>query len=266
MTRSPLPRSRFSVNFGTLFTEVPLPERLAAAKACGFEVVEFQFPYDHTIEELNAALDATGMRLNNLNTPRGDTSRDEWGHAGIPGREEDFRRYFAQAVDYATALGAPLIHVMSGAVAPGQHEAGLTTYIANIRAAARSVADKGITLLLEPLNRYDRPGNLVSRSDDIVALIDEIGEPNVKLMFDFYHIQVMEGDLLRRFERHMPHIGHVQIANAPLRLAPDKGEINYPAIFEAIAASPYRGPVGLEYKPTGRTEDDFGWMEAFGIV
>ena len=157
MPNCPLPRSRFSVNFGTLFTEIPLPERLAAAKACGFEVVEFQFPYDHPIDELKAALDATGMRLNNLNTPRGDISRDEWGHAGIPGRDEDFRRHFAQAVDYATALGAPLIHVMSGAVAHGQRDAGLSTYVANIREAARSVGDRGLTLLLEPLNRYDRP-------------------------------------------------------------------------------------------------------------
>ena len=227
MPNCPLPRSRFSVNFGTLFTEIPLPERLAAAKACGFEVVEFQFPYDHPIDELKAALETPQACGSTISTRRaGDISRDEWGHAGIPGRDEDFRRHFAQAVDYATALGAPLIHVMSGAVAHGQRDAGLSTYVANIREAARSVGDRGLTLLLEPLNRYDRPGNLVSRSDDIVALIDEIGEPNVKLMFDFYHIQVMEGDLLRRFERHMPYIGHVQIANAPLRLAPDKGEIN----------------------------------------
>jgi 2-dehydrotetronate isomerase len=260
-----LPRSRFSANFGTLFTEYPLPDRVAAAKACGFDVVEFQFPYDHSIEELKAALDRSQVTLNNLNTPRGDTSRDEWGHAGMPGREEDFKRYFAQAVDYAQALGAKVIHVMGGGCEAKDLARGEATYVSNLAWAAREVAGAGITLVLEPLNHYDRPGNVVCKSDRIVELLGEIGEPNVKLMFDFYHIQVMEGDLIRRFRRHLPHIGHVQIANAPLRTAPDVGEINFAAIFEELAQSDYAGPIGLEYKPKGRTEDDFGWMEMLGV-
>jgi 2-dehydrotetronate isomerase len=266
-----LPRSRFSANFGTLFTEYPLPDRVAAAKACGFEVVEFQFPYDHAIDELKAALDRSQVRLNNLNAPRGDISRDEWGLAGVPGREEDFRRCFAQAVDYAQGLGAGVIHVMGGVCAPEDlaRDAGLSrgeeTYVSNLRWAAGEIAGSGITIVLEPLNAYDRPGNVVCKSDRLVELLGEIGEPSVRLMFDFYHIQVMEGDLIRRFRRHLPHIGHVQIANAPLRTAPDVGEINFAAIFEELAQSDYAGPIGLEYKPKGRTEDDFGWMESFGI-
>ncbi|TVR08399.1 MAG: hypothetical protein EA385_10210 [Salinarimonadaceae bacterium] len=263
MQTSPLPRSRFSANLGTLFTELPLPARLPAAKACGFEIVEFQFPYDHPIAELKAGLDEHGLALNNLNTSPGDNARGDAGLAGIPGREDDFRRVFALALEYATGLGARAIHAMSGA--PEDRAAGLRTYVANIRRAAREAADSGVTVMLEPLNHHDRPGNLVSRSDEIVELLGEIGEPNVKLLFDFYHIQIMEGDLLRRFERHLPHIGHVQIANAPHRTAPDVGEINYPAIFEAIAASSYEGPIGLEYKPRGATAEDFGWMERFGL-
>jgi 2-dehydrotetronate isomerase len=265
-TASPtLPRSRFSANLGTLFTEYPLPEGVAAAKACGFDVVEFQFPYDHSIEELKAALDRSQVTLNNLNTPRGDISRDEWGHAGQPGREEDFKRYFEQAFEYARALGAKVIHVMSGGCAPEDLRRSEETYVSNLRWAAGEIAGSGITIVLEPLNSYDRPGNVVCKSDRIVELLGEIGEPGVKLMFDFYHIQVMEGDLIRRFRRHRPHIGHVQIANAPLRTAPDVGEINFAAVFEELAQSDYTGPIGLEYKPGGRTEDDFGWMEKFGI-
>lgn len=264
MQNSPLPRSRFSANLGTLFTELPLPERLPAARACGFEIVEFQFPYEYAIAELKDGLARNGLRLNNLNTSPGDKARGDAGLAGMPGREEDFARVFAQALDYAEALGAKAIHAMAGA--PQDRAAGLRTYVANIREAARRAAEAGVTILLEPLNRHDRPGNLVSRSDEIVEIIGEIGEPNVKLLFDFYHIQIMEGDLLRRFAAHAPHIGHVQIANAPHRTAPDVGEINYPAIFEAIAASSYEGPVGLEYKPRGATADDFGWMERMGIV
>ncbi|MCG6122058.1 MAG: TIM barrel protein [Microvirga sp.] len=263
--RPTLPRSRFSANLGTLFTEFPLPRRLAEAKACGFDVVELQFPYGHSIAELKDAIDAAGLRVNNINAPPGAAARGDAGLAGMPGREDDFRRSFEQAAEYALGLGAGLIHVMSGAPDPADREGALATYIANIRRAAREAAGVGLTLMLEPLNHHDRPGNLVSRSDEIVEHLGEIGEPNVKLLFDFYHIQIMEGDLLRRFERHLPHIGHVQIANAPHRTAPDVGEINFPAIFEAIAASTYAGPIGLEYKPRGATAEDFGWMERFGI-
>jgi hydroxypyruvate isomerase len=180
--------------------------------------------------------------------------------AGVPGREADFNRDFDQALDYARALGASVIHTMAGKVPAETRSAALKTYISNIRAAARKAAISGITLLLEPLNTRDMPGYLVSRSDDIVSILKDIDEPNVKLLFDVYHVQIMEGDLIRRLEKHRDAIGHVQIAAVPSRAEPDEGEVNFRDIFKALDAIGYGGPIGLEYKPRARTEDGMRWM------
>lgn len=253
----------FTANIAFMFAERPFLERIDAAKASGFDHVECHFPYEFPVEALKARLAAAGVTLTGLNTRPGDGPAD-WGRAGLPGREADFGRDFDEAVAYATALGASAIHVMAGVVSPAERDAALATYVANLRAAARAVAGTGLTLLLEPLNSRDRPGYLVSRSDHIAEIIDRIGEPNVKLLFDVYHVQIMEGDLTRRLERHRDIIGHVQIAAVPSRAEPDEGEVSLPGIFAALQAIGYRGLVGLEYKPRGRTEDGLGWMREVG--
>jgi hydroxypyruvate isomerase len=211
---------------------------------------------------LKQRLDRAGVALTGLNTQPGDRARGEWGFAGVPGREEQFRRDFSQALEYATALGAAVIHVMAGIVPKESREAALATYVANLRAAAREAAGSGVTLVLEPLNARDAPGYLVSRSDDLSDIIAEIGEPAVKLLFDVYHVQIMEGDLIRRLERHKDIIGHVQVAGVPDRAEPDAdNEVAYAAIFRALERIGYGGLVGLEYKPRGDTVKGLGWMK-----
>jgi hydroxypyruvate isomerase len=255
----------FTANIAFLFPELPFLDRIDAAKAAGFDKVECHFPYEFPILALRERLDGAGVRLTGLNTQPGDRSKGEWGMAGVPGREDQFRRDFAQAFDYAVALGASVIHVMAGTVAPGERQAGLKTYVANLRFAAREVAGT-LTLLLEPLNHRDAPGYLVSRSDDIAQIIAEIGAPNVKLLFDIYHVQIMEGDLIRRLEKHRDIIGHVQVAGVPDRAEPDEdNEVNFNAIFRALERIGYRGLVGLEYKPRGDTVAGLRWMEEMGL-
>lgn len=261
----PFSRDRFSANIAFLFAERPFLDRIDAAKAAGFTKVECHFPYDHPAAEIRARLDAAGVRMTGINTAPGDASRGEWGLAGVIGREDDFDGHFAQAVTYAQALGATGIHVMAGGVDEGGRDQAVRTYVANLRRAARSVAGTGITLLLEPLNTRDRPGYLVSRSDDIARIIQEIGEPAVKLMFDVYHIQIMEGDVITRLRRHRDVIGHVQVAAVPSRAEPDEGEVSYRAIFEALDEIGYEGFVGLEYKPRASTEEGLVWMERLGV-
>jgi 2-dehydrotetronate isomerase len=251
--------TRFTANISFLFTERPFLERLDAAKQAGFDHVECHFPYDVPVEVLRERLLAAGVRLTGLNTDAGDRSRGEAGFAGVPGREDRFRRDFAQALDYATALGTPLIHVMAGTVAPNDRVTARQTYIRNLKAAAAEAARSGITLLLEPLNTRDAPGYLVSRSDEVAGIIDEIGEANVKLLFDVYHVQIMEGDLITRLRKHRDLIGHVQVAGVPDRSEPDdRNEVNYSAILGQLDDMGYAGLVGLEYKPKGRTEDGIG--------
>ena len=252
---------RFTANIGMLFGERPFLDRIAAARAAGFDHVECHFPYDHAIADITAALANAGMRMNGLNTAPGNAG--EFGLAGVPGREADFRERFAEAVSYARGLGATMIHVMAGVPPEGARQRALSTYVANIGAAADSAPD--LTLLLEPLNHRSRPGYLVNRSDEIAALIAEIGRPNVKLLFDVFHIQIMEGDILKRFERHRPIVGHVQIAAVPSRAEPDEGEVNYRAVLRALDEMGYGGLVGLEYVPRGRTEDGLHWLTDFGL-
>jgi 2-dehydrotetronate isomerase len=252
---------RFTANISFMFADRPFLDRIDAAKACGLSHVECHFPYEFSIAALKGRLQSAGVTLTGLNTVPGDVSKGEWGMAGMPGRETEFNHDFDQALDYASALGASVIHVMAGRLPPDQHKAALKTYITNIRASAKKAAATGITLILEPLNSRDMPNYLVSRSDDIVEILKEIGEPNVKLLFDAYHVQIMEGDLIKRLEKHRDAIGHVQIAAVPSRAEPDEGEVNFAAIFAALDAIGYDSYVGLEYKPRGKTEDGLRWMK-----
>jgi hydroxypyruvate isomerase len=253
---------RFTANISFMFADRPFLDRIAAAKACGLSHVECHFPYEFSIQLIKERLQSAGVTLTGLNTVPGDVAKGEWGMAGMPGREAEFDRDFDQALEYASALGASVIHVMAGRLPPEQHKTALKTYVTNIRASAKKAASTGITLVLEPLNSRDMPNYLVSRSDDIVAILQEIGEPNVKLLFDAYHVQVMEGDLTKRLEKHKDFIGHVQIAAVPSRAEPDEGEVNFSAFFSALDNIGYNGFIGLEYKPRGKTEDGMRWMQA----
>jgi hydroxypyruvate isomerase len=253
---------RLAANLGHLFTERPLLERFGAAAAAGFSAVELQFPYDTSPAAVKAELDKHGLTQLGVNTPQGP----EFGLASLPGRERDFEAAFARALDYIVAIGGSAIHCMTGAVPPEQRPAAERVFIANLTRAAAAAAKANITLLIEPINPRDRPNYFLSHVDHAADLVGKIGAPNVRVQFDFYHIQISDGDLLKRFEKHLPVVGHVQIAAVPSRHEPDEGEINYPAVFEAIDRSGYQGWIGCEYKPRTRTEDGLGWAKAYGVV
>jgi hydroxypyruvate isomerase len=137
--------------------------------------------------------------------------------------------------------------------------------IANITQAADQAKDHNVTLLLEPLNTRDRPNYFLTRIEQAADIIAKVGRPNVKIQFDFYHVQIMGGDLISRFEKHLPLIGHVQIAAVPSRAEPDEGEINYPGVFAALDRLGWSGWTACEYKPRGRTADGLGWARPFGL-
>lgn len=252
---------KLTANIAFMFSDRPFLDRIDAAKAAGFQYVECHFPYEFPIAVLKERLANASISLTGLNTAPGDLKAGEWGHAAVPGRERDFDAHFDMALEYAVALGASVIHVMAGNVAAD--DTARATYVANLRRASQKASSHKVTLVLEPLNRRDMPRYFVSRSDDIVALLQEIDRPNVKLLFDVYHVQIMEGDLIKRLERHRPYIGHVQIAAVPSRAEPDEGEVNLPAIFAALDGIGYPGFVGLEYKPRGLTEDGLKWMAQY---
>lgn len=253
---------RFTANIAFLFPELPFLERIDAAARAGFRRVECHFPYDTPIETIRARCEAAGVAMTGLNTAPGGAG--EFGLAGLPGREADFRAAFTQALTYAKGLGCSGIHVMAGVVAGLDRADAERTYVANLRWAAAQARGTGITLVLEPLNDRDRPDYLVTGSDQLARIIGEIGAPEVKLLFDVYHVQIMEGDLVRRIERHRDVIGHVQLAAVPSRAEPDEGEVAVGAILAALDDVGYGGLVGLEYRPRGRTEAGLDWLDAFG--
>lgn len=255
---------RFAANLAYMFTERPLIERFGAAAAAGFAAVELQSPYDHAPSDIRAEIARHELLQLGINTP----SRPNGGEVGlgaVPGREREFDAVFRHALDYAVAIGASAIHTLAGALPPELRPAAERVFVANYARAADLAAEERITLLIEPLNPRDRPNYFVNRVEQAADLIEKVGRPNLRMQFDFYHVQVISGDLLRRLEKFMPVIGHVQIAAVPSRAEPDEGEVNYPAVFEALDRLGYRGWVGCEYKPRGRTEDGLAWCRRFGL-
>ncbi len=255
---------RIAANLAYLFTERPLIERFAAAAAAGFKAVELQFPYDHAPAAIKAELQKHGLTQLGVNTAVG-TRQGDAGLAAVPGRESDWDVVFRQSLDYVAAIGGTAIHCMTGKVPPEQRPAAERTLVANITRAADMAKEKNVTLLLEPINTRDRPDYFLTRVEQAADLIAKIGRPNVKIQYDFYHVQIMSGDLITRFEKHQPIVGHVQIAAVPSRGEPDEGEINYPAIFAALDRLGWAGWVACEYRPRGRTEDGLGWALPYGI-
>ena len=252
---------RFAANLGYLFTERPLIERFGAAAAAGFAAVELQFPYDVAPSAVKAELERHGLTQLGVNTPLGP----EFGLAALPGRERDWAAAFRRALDYVVAIGGRAIHCMTGVVPAHQRPAAETVFIANLSRAAEEAAKANITLLIEPINPRDRAGYFLSHVEHAADIVSKVAAPNVRIQFDFYHVQIVGGDLIKRFEKYLPVIGHAQIAAVPTRGEPDEGEINYPAVFKAIDRLGYTGWVGCEYRPRTRTEDGLGWAKAYGV-
>jgi hydroxypyruvate isomerase len=255
--------ARFSANLGFLFTEHQDLDRVDAAARAGFEAVEMHWPYAVPAAEMRAALDRSGVTMLGLNTPVGDAASGDFGLGALPGREREFETAFDKSLDYGARIGASAIHCMAGVVAPGGEEAAEGVFVANLKRAADKAAQAGMTILIEPINTRDKPGYFLHRVEHAAEIIGKVDRGNVRIRFDCYHTQIMQGDLIRRFETHRALVGHVQVAAVPSRAEPDEGELNYPEILGAIDRLGYDGWVGAEYKPRGRTEDGLGWLAAW---
>jgi 2-dehydrotetronate isomerase len=256
---------RFAANLGYLFTDRALLERIDAAAACGFKAIELQFPYDVPASAVKAAIARNKLTVLGINTPPGE--RDgEFGLAAVPGREKEFQVLFDRALDYIAVIGGSAVHCLAGKVEPDQRPAAERVFIDNLKVAADLAAAKNIGLLIEPINARDRPNYFLNRVEHAADIIAKAGKPNLRLQFDFYHVQIVGGDLLHRLEQHLPVIGHLQCAAVPSRHEPDEGEVNYRYVFEAVDRLGYRGWIGAEYRPRGRTEDGLGPPHPYGVV
>ena len=265
---------KFAANLSMLYPEHAFLDRFEAAARDGFRAVEFMFPYDHEAGEIAARLQGNGLQLVLFNAPPGDMAAGERGMACLPGREAEFGASIELALRYAEALQVPRIHVMAGVVPGGQSRGELrATYIANLRWAAQRARAAGVQLLIEPINPRDIPGFFLNRQDEAHAIIEQVGEPNVKVQMDLYHCQVVEGDVAMKIRQYLPtgRVGHFQIAGVPQRNEPDLGEVNYPYLFDVIdevsGQCGWDGWIGCEYRPArgsepGGTSAGLGWLKS----
>jgi hydroxypyruvate isomerase len=256
---------RFAANLGYLFTERPLIERIDAAVASGFKAIELQFPYDVPAPQVKAAIERNKLTMLGINTPPGERA-GEFGLAAVPGHEQDFEVLFGQALDYAVAIGASAVHCLAGMVPPAQRAEAERVFVENLGYAADRAAAKNINLLIEPINPRDRPNYFLNHVEHAADIIAKIGKPNVRMQFDFYHAQIVGGDLTHRLEKFLPVIGHLQCGAVPSRHEPDEGEINYAGLFETVDKLGYQGWIGAEYRPRGRTEAGLSWARPYGVV
>ncbi|MGB7757673.1 MAG: 2-oxo-tetronate isomerase [Salinisphaera sp.] len=255
---------RFAANLSLMFNEVPFIERFAAAAEAGFTGVEFLFPYDFRSDDLAAELKRHDLTQALFNLPPGDWQAGERGLAALPGREHEFRDSVGQAAEYANALGCARVHAMAGLVPEGvSHNACRQTYIDNLRYAARALAQHEVQLVIEPINTRDMPGYFLNHQADGHAIVEAVGEPNVAVQMDFYHTQIMDGDIWKTYQRYRDGVGHIQIAGVPERHEPDTGELNYPWLFQQLDADGYPGWVGCEYRPRTTTAAGLDWFQAY---
>lgn len=255
---------RFAANLTTMYNELDVPARFSAAAEAGFTAVEFLRPYGWAIDEVAEWLSAASLEMILINIDPGNADQGEAGLASLPGREADFRASFEQALNYAAGLGAKMIHVLAGrkteSVTPSED-----VFVNNIRWGAALAASNNVDLLLEPLNTQDVPGYLHTRSDHTAQLIESIGCENVKLQFDCYHMQIMEGNLVAGIRKHLDNIGHIQFSSVPGRHEPQYGEVNLPYVFDMLDELGYGGWIGCEYRAKTTTAEGLTWARPYGL-
>ncbi|MFC4353241.1 2-oxo-tetronate isomerase [Fodinicurvata halophila] len=257
---------RFAANLSLMFTEWPFLERFEVAAACGFTGVEYLSPYSIPAKELAQRLQDAGLQQTLFNLSPGDRDAGERGLAALPGRQAEFRETLQQALEYAAILDCRHLHVMAGIPHADEPLAACReVYLDNLRHASEEAAKLGCCLLIEPINQRDMPGYFLSHQDDAMTVLREVGAENLRLQFDLYHCQIMEGDLERHLEEQLPQISYIQVAGVPGRHEPSVGEVNYPYLFNVMDALGYDGWVGCEYHPASGTLEGLEWAREYGI-
>lgn len=252
---------KFSANLSLLYRELPLIERLAAARSDGFEAAEIQVPYEIASSELARAAADAGLPIILINAPMGPEPRAP-GMACRPEHRNAFRAALGRAAEYAAALGTPSINVLAGRAAAQEHETCIAQLIEHLTLAAEIFAPVGARALLEVVNPLDAPEYCVP-SFDLAAHVLARTDPRVRLQFDVYHAARLGLAPAAAFLAARASVGHVQFADCPGRHEPGTGELPFGEIFSAIARSGYAGWVGAEYHPSSeRTPDSLEWLRA----
>lgn len=253
---------RFAANLSFLFTELPFLDRFEAAAKAGFKAVEYLNPFEAPKPEIIARLKGNGLTQALFNMAHGDWTKGERGMSALPGRDADFEKAVAAALDMAQATGCKRLFAMAGLKHQGANRA---SYVKNLKRAAEMVKGSDIVVIIEPINTRDIPGYFLNLTGEARSIIHEVGGPNIGLQFDLYHRQVMEGDVATAIREYAGLAKHYQIASPPDRGEPDNGELNYRYLFKLVDESGYDGWIGCEYKPRAGTVEGLKWANALGV-
>jgi hydroxypyruvate isomerase len=264
---------RYLANCSMLFTELPVPERPAAAKAAGFDAIEFWWPFaspepgDRDVDRFVRAVEDAGVALIGLNFFAGDLAGPDCGVLSIPDRAAEFRRNVPVAVAIGERLGVRAFNALYGnrvdGVSPeAQDELGLESVVH----AAGAAVGIGATVLVEAVSG-PKPYPLRT-ADQAVAVVDRAraaGAPNVGFLCDLYHLASNGDDLDAAIAAHIATIAHVQIADAPGRGEPGSGTLDLDRLLTGLRDRGYPGWVGLEYRPTTTTEQSLAHLRERGL-
>jgi hydroxypyruvate isomerase len=250
---------RFAANVSILFKEAPFLERFGRAAAAGLSAVEFWWPPD-PVDEVEAAIREAGLEVALFNFYAGDMPAGDRGLPSDPERHGEFRENVPVALELAERLGCNKLNALVG-LDKGDRDGQLALAADNIAWAADQAAQIGAEVLIEAVNTFENGPYLIPTTRDALAFIDRIDRPNVRLQYDAYHMQRMEGNLVATITEHIDRIAHIQVADSPGRGEPGTGEINYPFVFGAIESLGYEGWIGLEYNPTTTTEESLAWLK-----
>lgn len=258
--------TKLAANLSMMFTELPYLERFGAAAECGFEAVEFLFPYEHPPQTVAATMKKAGVKVALFNLAPGDWDAGERGVASFPGREAEFEASVERAIEYARALSCPRVHAMAGLISPSLESSAMKrVYVRNLKHGAARCAEFGIELLIEPINRRDVPGYYLNTTAQAAEILELVGADNLRIQLDLYHVQITEGDLAHHIRNLAGRFTHVQIAGNPERNEPDRGEVDYPYVLGVLDESGFEGWVGCEYRPRSGTREGLGWARPYGI-
>jgi hydroxypyruvate isomerase len=252
---------RFCANLSILFKEVPFLERFERAARAGFGAVEFWWPAE-PLDEVEAAIGDAGLSVALFNFDAGDMPAGDRGLLSDPDRADRFRANVPVALELAERLGTSRLNALVGLErSPGEREAQLRLAAENVAWAADQAAEIGADVLIEAVNTFENGPYLLSTTRQAAAFVEHVDRPNVRLQYDAYHMQRMEGNIVATLIEFAPQIAHIQVADSPGRGEPGTGEINYRFVLDAIEALGYDGWIGLEYNPTTTTtEESFGWL------
>ncbi|VAW12961.1 Fumarylacetoacetate hydrolase family protein [hydrothermal vent metagenome] len=255
---------KLAANLSTLFQETSLENRPAAAAAAGFLAVEIkffeQYPSDLFIDNLTAS----GLDLALFNANPGNLGAGEIGMASLPKQRQRFEAGLIKDLALAKRLGAPKMHVLCGMTDKElSRDQQYATAVDAYSWAAKTAAEHGVTLVVEPLAPAAMPGYFIHSLDQAVRLVEDVASDNFKILFDFFHMQFIGGDISRRLNDVADLIGHVQIAATPSRHEPDQGELNVDFIFNALDNIGYSGWVGCEYNPKTTTLAGLSWADKY---